>query len=903
MAKLDSLIVDLQLNTAELKKGLDEANNKLSAFGKKVDELAQVITFEKVGGMALDVAKKLGQFVLAGSESIDKMGKLATVSGMTAEEFSRLAYAAEMNGLTVDEFGKAMLTLGKNLTAAASGGKEQIVLFDVLGVKATDSSGKIRATSAVINDLANKFGTLRDGAAKSQLLIDVFGKGGERLGDVFKDGAEGLAQFAAEADKFGITVSSKAAQSAADFNDALTKLQLIANGLAGRVAGELAPALENLTTNLTQAKGGTDALDSAATVLATTFKVLVSAAAVVGAAFEIVGKEIARTLSIIVNVARGDLDSALDDVKGYGTDIVDALSDAKDRIKAVWSDSPVADSMSDASDEAKKSADEIAAALEKQKKALQEYESALKELTKVAVDYETKVSSFGKGPLALLEERLNSGDLSIKLKQIGDRAAEMRDRILEAAEALQSLELGKLNQSIEFERERTANRTQREVDAAQRDYRLAGSGGSPTDAARLATSGFKDFDDALKKYQESIQRYTSLMGDVEIAKAQNDIESAQKFQLAADTANNAVEDARNAMTGFRDLAVEAHEKMREAVKAIANAIGAAALQMASKFGELGDVIQAGVQGFQSGGWVGAIIGVVIELFSKFERFGEIIEAGSNQIGMVIDQIRPALEVFTDAFLNFMQMSQVITKIIFQFLGPIIRVFGRILDFVVGVLTPILALVSTLLESMAPLTEGLFSLIDAFSPLPYIMKFVATVFNFVSLGVLGIMLGVYTAWGAVLNVVRDVMKFFLLDTKEIDATIATHAAKTREISDRMSSIWRNITDPYANTDDLTTPEPVDTGPVEIDLDDLGGSARDASAGLDEFTHSLTNVPQGFKYQLRAFEAMSADALQPGIEYNNITIEGSLVTERELFDLWAQLRKKEVFRTGGITINNR
>lgn len=909
MAKLDSLIIDLQVNTAELKKGLEEANDKLSKFGKKMDDLAGVITFEKIGGMAKDAAKALASFVLSGSEAVDKLGKMAVASGMSAEEFSRLNFAAAMTGVSTDDFNKAVLNLGKNIVAASASQKEQVALFDVLGVKATEASGKLRSSGAVMNDLAKVFNGLKDGAAKTQLAIDVFGKGGEKVLGMFENGAEGLAAFGVEADKFGITVSSSAAKSTAEFNDALTKLELIAQGVGGQVASQLAPAFSNLLTQLTQTKGGTDSLNAAATTLATTLKVLVSAGVVVGAVFEIVGKEIARTFSILVNIVKGNGEAIVDDAKGYFTDIVDASRTAGERLEAIWSESPASEAMKKEGEDAKKSADEMAASIERKKKALAEYEGAYKELTKVATDYENKVAAFGKGALALLEERLNSGDLSEKLKKIGDQAVAMKDRILQAAEALQQLELGKINVDIEFQRERGKNATAVQVSDMRRDYSIRADGRTAGDVARLDTAGYKNFEDALKKYQDALNKYTSLMGDVEIAKAQSDVESAQKFQLAADAAGRAVDDASKAIQGFGTIAEEARENIRAAMQVISGAIAAAGGQLLGKMKDLGDVIQAGIQGFQSGGWIGAIVGVVIELFSKFERFGEIVEYGVNQIEMVIDQIRPALEVFTDAFLNFMQMSQVITKIIFQFLGPIIRVFGRILDFIVSVLTPILSLVSTLLESMEPLTEGLFSLIDAFSPLPYIVKFVATVFNFVSLGVLGVMLGIYTAWGWVLGVVRDVMKFFLLDTKEIEATMATHADKTREISDRMGRIWNDITNPYANTDSLETPEVIDTSPTEIDLGGLGDSARGAANKLNEFSQSLTNVPQGFKYQLRAFEASASSSDGTGLldglagRGDNITIEGSIFTEEEIFAFFERIRRRKAFQNSGSTANLR
>jgi hypothetical protein len=80
MAKLDSLVVDLQVNTAQLKQGLDKANEHLDEFSHQLGELAdkakefgEVVVFE-IGKEAVEA---LGEFVIAGAEVADQMGKIA----------------------------------------------------------------------------------------------------------------------------------------------------------------------------------------------------------------------------------------------------------------------------------------------------------------------------------------------------------------------------------------------------------------------------------------------------------------------------------------------------------------------------------------------------------------------------------------------------------------------------------------------------------------------------------------------------------------------------------------------------------------------------------------------------------------------------------------------------------
>lgn len=238
MAKLESLIVDLQANTANLQKGLDTANAKLANFDKQMKSLVGIVAFEKIGAKALEAGAAVAAFVGKGIDALDKMGKQAALFGDSSENFSRLTWAFKATGVEGEELGKYMTGLGKNLTAAASGAKEQVALFEALGVSATDSSGKVRSSGAVMADLADKFAAMADGPAKAQLAIELFGKGGEAMLETLNKGSAGLAAAGAEAERYGAVVSGAAAEAAGAFNDTLKKAQNIAEAFATCACGK-----------------------------------------------------------------------------------------------------------------------------------------------------------------------------------------------------------------------------------------------------------------------------------------------------------------------------------------------------------------------------------------------------------------------------------------------------------------------------------------------------------------------------------------------------------------------------------------------------------------------------------------------------------------------------------------
>jgi hypothetical protein len=321
IAKLESLIVDLQVNTAALQSGLDDANKKLEGFDKNLKELAGVIVFEKFAKMAASAIGSLAKFVMGGAEATDQMGKLAQASGVTVESFSRLAYAGQLSGVGVEELGGALVKLDGNMSKAIAGGKEQAALFGALGIKVTDASGKMRGADAVMGDLAERFSGMADGAAKTKLAVDLFGKAGAEMIPMLNGGREGLAALADEADRFGITVTGEAAASAELFNDNLEKLKLAATAVGQRVAAQLTPALSTITTELINSAEGAELLKDVAWILAGVLRTLASVGVMLGNIFSLIGKTIARVASAVVDAAHGDFDAAKNLVGDFTEDM------------------------------------------------------------------------------------------------------------------------------------------------------------------------------------------------------------------------------------------------------------------------------------------------------------------------------------------------------------------------------------------------------------------------------------------------------------------------------------------------------------------------------------------------------------------------------------------------------
>jgi hypothetical protein len=243
---IGSLRVDLGLNSAQFTKGMKDASSGLKIFGVQ-------LTYS-LNGIAYQLGRLIGAFPSAIKGAIDHadaLNKSAQKAGVTVEALSRLEYAAKLSDLSLEDLtgglgklSKAMAeaTITKTSTAATA--------FKALGVAVTDSAGKLRSSTSVLGDIADRFARLPDGATKTALALQIFGKSGAELIPLLNQGSAAIAKMADESDRLGITISGKTAGAAEKFNDTLTKIGAIMDGVVNQVTVAALPALQSLADTL-----------------------------------------------------------------------------------------------------------------------------------------------------------------------------------------------------------------------------------------------------------------------------------------------------------------------------------------------------------------------------------------------------------------------------------------------------------------------------------------------------------------------------------------------------------------------------------------------------------------------------------------------------------------------------
>lgn len=348
MADLYKLQVKLEAESAKLHADLDRANKKLGRFQKSAGSAGNAIKkMGKVGAVAFTaISAAIAGMAVKSINLADKIGKLSQSTGVSTETLSRLRFAADLSGVSLDAVAKSTGRLQRAMFDASMGLKAPQDAFDELGVTATDSSGKLKDTEAVMLEIADKFSMMEDGAKKAALAQVVFGKAGVAMIPFLNQGAKGIKAMTDEADALGLTMSGKLTAAAEQTNDNLTRMKAAMEGAFLRVMAQAMPHIVEFTKAMVVWAKDTSKVSDALSFLGKFLKVIATGGIFLAGVLNSVGKGIGGLAAATMAAVNGEFSQAAYILEESWKDSDKALSDSFESIEKMWADTPkkIADS-------------------------------------------------------------------------------------------------------------------------------------------------------------------------------------------------------------------------------------------------------------------------------------------------------------------------------------------------------------------------------------------------------------------------------------------------------------------------------------------------------------------------------------------------------------------------------
>ena len=300
MAQVSGIEVKFSADTSDLDKGIASAGSKIQNFGKMAAiGLAGMAAAAAAGGVAL------GALTRQAINFADEIGKTAQKIGMTSESLSRLEYAAKLSDISLGQLQVGLGQLSKNMQAGDDA-------FAALGISVTNSQGLLRGTEEVLLDVAERFAGMEDGAGKTALAMQIFGRSGADLIPFLNAGRDGIAQLTSEADRFGLTISTQTSKAAEGFNDNLTRLGGVLTGLANKISERSAPAMKNLTDRFIKFIDEGGYVESIANMIGYAMDKLAEAVQWVSSAWEALSIRLNAAVVMLEYIKQGQFANAMD---------------------------------------------------------------------------------------------------------------------------------------------------------------------------------------------------------------------------------------------------------------------------------------------------------------------------------------------------------------------------------------------------------------------------------------------------------------------------------------------------------------------------------------------------------------------------------------------------------------
>lgn len=199
--------------------------------------IAGVVAAFSIGKLVKDSTEQFESYAGA----VKGFGRLA---GGTVEQFSGLRGAMQLSGVDVNSATGAITIFSKNLGKAGQDSTKTAAMTKLLGESFKDAHGNIKPMSELLPGLSDKFKSMPDGAAKTALATQLFGRAGAQMLPFLNKGSAGIAELTGEAKKMGLVLDDTSMRIFGDAKKSAREYTTSLQGMKLQLGQSLTPALD-----------------------------------------------------------------------------------------------------------------------------------------------------------------------------------------------------------------------------------------------------------------------------------------------------------------------------------------------------------------------------------------------------------------------------------------------------------------------------------------------------------------------------------------------------------------------------------------------------------------------------------------------------------------------------------
>lgn len=265
MTKVAELQIEIAANVARLTEDFSRAKREvtrsMSSIQRDVKEhlegvqesLKSMKEMVEAMGVAL-LAEHLVEAAKSAAEFGEQIEHATQKTGMSVQSIQELGFAARMSDVDFQSFSVGLEHLSRAMLEAQQGSLQTASAFQSVGLSAQQLKGM--KIEDVLKVVADKFHETKDGADKTAIAMQLFGRSGAELIPLLDRGSEGMDALKQKANQLGIVMSDEAVKQSAEFADQMKELSASAEATTRNLMGELMPSLNQIVN--TFLKGSSD---------------------------------------------------------------------------------------------------------------------------------------------------------------------------------------------------------------------------------------------------------------------------------------------------------------------------------------------------------------------------------------------------------------------------------------------------------------------------------------------------------------------------------------------------------------------------------------------------------------------------------------------------------------------
>jgi phage-related protein len=303
---LFNLVAKITLDDKDYKKGIKSAEKSGKSFGQTLTSGL------KVAGKAMaalytgtvSVASAIAKLTINTADYLGEISNEAQKLNMSTAAYQKWSQAIKMSGSDISTLSAGMKTFTGILDNAASGQADALLTLQKLGLGYEDFAGLSVEDS--FKKVVEQFQKMEQGAKKTQLAVDIFGRSGQELLPLFNQEVGWLDKMFASYENLGLIISDDVIKAGAAFGDQLSLLKKSFEVAAVNIGTIFMPAISNVLTGLLDlAQGSTGAGETLKTGI-------IDAINAVVAYLPKIGEFAAMIVPLIVDTVIATLPSLLD---------------------------------------------------------------------------------------------------------------------------------------------------------------------------------------------------------------------------------------------------------------------------------------------------------------------------------------------------------------------------------------------------------------------------------------------------------------------------------------------------------------------------------------------------------------------------------------------------------------